>query len=156
MSIYKVDDDGKDHAVWTIVKLANGFYVKATTGTTKYGPFITKPVARKYAMKQGLELEKGEGHDKVNPEEHLTYPTFMFTYKMAGIPCADIVVAETLESAMKMFDFQWRIFDRSRPIYSKFDNEEQLDRSLRPLRITDIHIEPLYKGNVEEQSAIAE
>ena len=58
-----------------------------------------------YAIANGLTLLKGKANDKADVGERLEYPTFSFSYTMAGIPCMDIVVAEDLSKAMKLFDF---------------------------------------------------
>ena len=75
---------------------------------------------------------------------------------MAGIDCMDIVVAETLEAAMKLFDLQWRIYDKSRPIRDRFNSIEELSRDLSPLRIKDIEIEELDGTNVDDYVELAE
>ena len=50
-------------------------------------------------------MEKKSPSDKAQQVERLEYPTFAFSYTMAGIPCMDIVVAEDIKRAMKLFDF---------------------------------------------------
>ena len=60
---------------------------------------------------------------------------------MAGVLCMDIVVAEDINKAMKLFDFQWRVFDNTRPIKQTFNSINDLQRDLSLLRIKDIEIE---------------
>ena len=74
---------------------------------------------------------------------------------MAGVPCMDIIVAEDLPRAMKQFDFQWRVFDNSRPTRDKFNTIQDLQRDLSLLRIKDIEIEQLTPDNVEEYEELA-
>lgn len=57
-----------------------------------------------YALTHDLEMEKSSREDKAEEGYRLEYPTFAFSYKMAGVPCMDIVVAEDIGRAMKRFD----------------------------------------------------
>ena len=59
-------------------------------------------------------------------------------YTMRTEDCVDIVCAENKESAMKLFDFQWRVFDNTRPVRSRFASEKDLEKDLFMLHIKDI------------------
>jgi len=109
-----------------------------------------------YALKNGLEMEKGAVKDKAEEGYRLEYPTFAFSYKMAGVPCMDIVVAEDINRAMKRFDTQWRSFDNSRPTRDNFRTLQDLQRDLSLLFIKDIEIEELTPENVDEYIELAE
>lgn len=151
----KPDDDDLPQ-VYDIVKLPQGFYLKLIRGSTKIGPFDNKQLARMYADEMDIELQKGIGNDKVDEVLHIMYPTWLFTYKMRGVECADIVVAENLQSAMKLFDLQWRVFDNTRPIKQRFNNAQELSRDLSLLRITDIDIEEVNDYNARDMVETAE
>ena len=154
-SIQTINDDGKHH-FYDIVKFKDGFYLKAVDSAMRIGPFSSKPLARTYAMKNGVEFLPSGKSDRVDKVDHLYYPTFAFSYKMAGIDCMDIVVAETLEAAMKLFDLQWKIYDNSRPTKDRFNSIEDLNRDLSVLRIKDIDIEELDGTNVDDYVELAE
>ena len=74
---------------------------------------------------------------------------------MAGVPCMDIVVAEDMQRAMKLFDYQWRMFDNTRPTRDKFNSIQDLQRDLALLRIKDIEIEELDADDIEEYEELA-
>ena len=67
----------------------------------------------------------------------------------------DIVVAEDMQRAMKLFDYQWRIFDNTRPTRDKFSSIQDLQRDLALLRIKDIEIEELDADDIEEYEELA-
>ena len=143
--------------VFTVIKLDNGFYIKSVSGQTRIGPFTTKALARTFALAYDIGLEKGtRGDSETEPVAHITYPTFAFSYTMRGVPCMDIVVAETLQDAMKRFDLQWHVFDNSRPIKSKFSTLQDLVNSMRLLFIKDIEVEELNDDNLEEYLELAD
>lgn len=88
-----------------IVKLKDGYWLYSTKISFKAGPFANKQLARMYAMSKRYTMQKASPSDKAAQVERLEYPTFAFSYTMAGIPCMDIVVAEDIKRAMKLFDF---------------------------------------------------
>lgn len=155
-TIDKKPSDDKLPQVYDIVKLPRGFYLKLLDGSTKIGPFDNKPLARMYAFEMDIELQKGSGNDKVDEVLHIKYPTWLFTYKMRDVECADIVVAEDMQSAMKLFDLQWHVFDNTRPIKQRFSNVQELSRDLSLLRITDIDIEEVNDYNASDMIETAE
>jgi hypothetical protein len=71
----------------------------------RVGPFTSKSIARSYALVNEIELMKKSPSDRAPEMERLEYPVFFFEYRMRNIPCADIVCAETIELAMKRFNF---------------------------------------------------
>ena len=149
-----VKETGRINGPLHIAKFKDGFYL--VDGTSfKCGPFSNKQLARMYAMTFGYEMEKGPKTDKTEEGYTLEYPTFSFSYTMAGVPCMDIVVAEDLQRAMKQFDFQWRVFDNSRPTRDKFNTIQDLQRDLSLLFIKNIEIEQLTPDNVEEYEELA-
>lgn len=86
---------------------------------------------------------------------HISYPIFIFEYTMIGIDCMDIVIAETKESAMKLFATQWKSFDGSKVIRGSFSNELDLEKELMVLRIKDINIFEISKEQLNEYIDIA-
>lgn len=138
-----------------IGKLKDGFWLIDAQSIFKVGPFSNKQLARMYALKNNLQMEKGAKEDKAEEGYRLEYPTFAFSYKMAGIPCMDIVVAEDLERAMKRFDTQWRMFDNSRSTRDRFRTLQDLQRDLSLLLIKDIEVEELTPDNVDEYVELA-
>ena len=149
---YDIDPHDEElKQIYDVVKLPNGFFLKILGGSTKIGPFDNKQLARMYALAQGIELQKSsKGDGKVDQEYHINYPTWVFTCTVRGIPYADIVVAEDEASAMKLFDFQWHVFDGSRPIRTKFNSLEELKRDLSLMMVKDIKMIPIDDGNAEE------
>lgn len=151
-----IDVDTDEPREYGIVKLPDGFYLKEVDGHGRIGPFDNKQLARMYAFVMDLELQKSKRGEHTEEVQHINYPTWVFTYKMRGEDCADIVVAENDKAAMKLFDFQWHIFDGTRPFKSVFNNIEELRRDLRPLRITDIEMLDVDDLNAEEMFELAE
>ena len=98
-------EDSKLPQVFTVVKLPSGFYLKLVSGSTKIGPFDNAHLARMYALVNHIQMQKGGHSDRAQKAIHINYPTWLFTYKLRGEDCADIVVAEDLPAAMKLFDF---------------------------------------------------
>ena len=139
----------------TIVKFKDGYWLYSPDTRFKAGPFANKQLARMYAMSQHYTMEKKSPSDKAEQVERLEYPTFAFSYTMAEIPCMDIVVAEDIKRAMKLFDFQWRVYDNTRPIKQVFNTIDDLKRDLSLLRIKDIEIEELDENNIDEYVELA-
>lgn len=135
-----------------IIKLSDGYWIKDTKHF-RIGPFASKNIARTWVFVNGkdwgIELVKKSPSDREEKVDHLTYPVFFFEYRMRNIPCADIVCAETEELAYKRFDFQWHVFDNTRPTQTNFSSLQQLERSLKFLRITDIKVTRLNSLNVD-------
>ena len=148
-------NDPKDKIPLEIVKLKDGYWLYSDEIKFKAGPFANKMRARMYAMSQRYTLAARQRKEDVNQETRIEYPTFAFSYNMMGVPCMDIVVAEDINRAMKLFDYQWHVFDNTRPIKQVFNNLDELRRSLALLRIKDIEIDVLDNDNVDDYMQMA-
>ena len=147
---------GEIAGLLNIIKLSDGFWLKGDKSDGRIGPFSSKIVARNYGKGAGFEFQTIRHNDRVDKVTHITYPTFAFMYTMRNEDCVDIVCAENKESAMKLFDFQWRVFDNTRPVRSRFASEKDLEKDLFMLRIKDIQIVQLNDGNFSEYDEIAQ
>lgn len=79
----------------------------------KIGPFPDKVIARRYAFENDMRFGPKQPKEK-DDVSRINYPIFIFDYEMAGVDCMDIIIAETKESAMKLFATQWKMFDNSK------------------------------------------
>ena len=143
--------DGKFH----VIKLTWNRVTQEVIEKDSGFAYDSEDQARKEALGRGYVTDlkvKAAGTSKV---AHIRYPIFIFEYTMAGIDCMDIVIAETKESAMKLFASQWKSFDGSKVIRASFSNEVDLEKELMMLRIKDINIFEIRKEQLDEYIDIA-
>lgn len=154
----KATKDYEDDPLFEILKFPDGFYLRTITGDFKVGPFNTKPLARAFAFHYTKSpFPKSNRQDEPDElPEHLNYPVFAFDYKMAGVDCMDIVCAETIQSAMKYFAAQWKIFDNNRVFKQAYRTVKDLERDMFGMRINNINIIELNSGNLDTYCELAD
>lgn len=143
--------DGKFHVFKLKFNKMKQEVIEKDTGFS----YSSEDEAKREALSRGYSSELKVKSNSTSKVDHINYPIFVFEYEMAGVDCMDIVIAETKESAMKLFATQWKSFDNSKVIRSSFSSEADLEKELMTMRIKNINIFEISKEDLPENIDVA-